>query len=339
MDYTPYIGIALFLLLILVFFIIFRAKKKKKSESADTKALPEKLSKTKNSFLNQISQLLQISSKVDEKLIEELEDILLQADIGVKTTGDIITSLRERIKEKKITEVEAIRSELRFIIEDLMSSDYSENENHLVEPTSKPHVILFVGVNGVGKTTTIGKLAYRYKQQGRSVMMIAGDTFRAAAIEQLTIWSERAGVEIVKQKQGSDAAAVIYDGLTAAIHRKIDVVLIDTAGRQHTKVNLMNELRKVVRTIKKVIPEAPHESLLVVDATTGQNALAQADLFNEAVTISGIVLSKLDGTAKGGIVIGIKHQYNLPVKLIGVGEKISDLKDFQVKEFISALFD
>lgn len=339
MEFTYYIAVALLLFFILAFIIIIVIKKKKKSERIDRKTLPEKLSKTKSGFLYQISQLLQISSKVDENLLEELEDILLQADIGVQTTTDIITSLRARIKEKKISEVEAIRNELRSIIEEMMSSDYAKSENLLVEPDSHPHIILFVGVNGVGKTTSIGKLAYRYKQQGKSVMMIAGDTFRAAAIEQLTIWAERAGVEIVKQKQGSDASSVIYDGLNAAIHRKIDVVLIDTAGRQHTKVNLMNELRKVVRTIKKVVPQAPHESLLVVDATTGQNALAQADLFNEAVKISGIVLSKLDGTAKGGIVIGIKHQYNLPVKLIGVGEKISDLRDFRVKEFISALFD
>ena len=199
--------------------------------------------------------------------------------------------------------------------------------------------MLFVGVNGVGKTTTIGKLAKWFTSQGKSVMLIAGDTFRAAAVEQLTIWAERANATIVKQQQGADPSAVVYDGVMSAVNKKIDVVLIDTAGRQHTKVNLMNELSKIVRTIKKIVPDGPHETLLVVDSTTGQNALSQADIFNEATNLTGLVLTKLDGTAKGGIVIGIKHQLNIPVKLIGVGEALEDLRDFDVNEFVDAIFE
>jgi len=265
--------------------------------------------------------------------------MLIQADVGIQASSDIIDKLRKEIKLNQISQTAEIQKYLEEIIRKLLLEDYSRESDHLKLTTKKPFIILFAGVNGVGKTTTIGKLAKRFTDQGKTVIMIAADTFRAAAIEQLTIWAERAGADIMRQQHGADPSAVVYDGITSAVKRQTDVVMIDTAGRQHTKVNLMNELSKIVRTIKKIVPEAPHETLLVVDATTGQNALAQAEIFDKATKLSGIVLTKLDGTAKGGIVIAIKHQLKIPIKLIGVGETNEDLRDFDVNEFVEAIFE
>ncbi len=297
-----------------------------------------KLAKTRNGFVAKIAEAVNIRTKVDEELMEELEEILIQADIGLPVAIDIIDALREKIRIERITESSLVLSSLKTIIIEMLHKDYSKEDIHLQPPDKPPYVLLFVGVNGVGKTTTIGKLAKRFRDQGKSVMLIAGDTFRAAAIEQLAVWAERADAILQKQQSGSDPSAVIFDGLTSALNKRIDIVLIDTAGRLHNKVNLMKELEKINRTIKKIIPEAPHETLLVVDASTGQNAINQTRLFNEVTDLSGLVLTKLDGTAKGGIVIGIKHQFAIPVKLIGIGEKIDELRDFESDEFVEALF-
>ncbi len=328
------IAIAIILIFFLILQKIRRPVLKKEKEN-----LRIKLAKTKNSFLSKIAEIIKLCGKVDEELLQDLEEMLIQADVGIQASSDIIDKLREEIKLNQISQTTEIQKYLEEIIRKLLLEDYSKESDHLKLTTKKPFVILFAGVNGVGKTTTIGKLAKRFTDQGKTVMMIAADTFRAAAVEQLTIWAERAGADIMKQQHGADPSAVVYDGITSAVKRQIDVVMIDTAGRQHTKVNLMNELSKMVRTIKKIIPEAPHETLLVVDATTGQNALSQAEIFDKATKLSGIVLTKLDGTAKGGIVIGIKHQMKIPIKLIGVGETNEDLLDFDVNEFVEAIFE
>lgn len=330
----PLIAIAI----ILIFFLILQ-KIRKPVLKTEKENLRIKLAKTKNSFLSKIAEIIKLCGKVDEALLQDLEEMLIQADVGIQASSDIIDKLREEIKLKQISQTAEIQKYLEEIIRKLLLEDYSKESDHLKLTKKKPFIILFAGVNGVGKTTTIGKLAKRFTAQGKTVMMIAADTFRAAAIEQLTIWAERAGADIMKQQQGSDPSAVVYDGIYSAVKRQIDVVMIDTAGRQHTKVNLMNELSKIVRTIKKIVPEAPHETLLVIDATTGQNALSQAEIFDKATKLSGIVLTKLDGTAKGGIVIGIKHQLKIPIKLIGVGETNEDLRDFDVNEFVEAIFE
>ena len=342
MTNTYWIILAAVLVAIVIGVVVFALRKRKKTGSSNSvdkqESLRIKLAKTKNGFIGKIAEILSLRGKIDDELLEELEESLIQADVGVETSMTIIEKLREKIQVDKITDSKDIKDVLKVIVEDLLLHDYAAKKDHLQITDQKPYVILFVGVNGVGKTTTIGKLANRFQNMGKQVMLIAGDTFRAAAIEQLTIWADRSKASISKQQQGSDPSSVIFDGLMAAKNKNYDIVLIDTAGRQHTKVNLMNELSKVNRTIKKVIPEAPHEALLVVDSTTGQNALTQADMFNKATDLSGLVLTKLDGTAKGGIVIGIKHQLNIPVKLIGVGEQMNDLRDFDVKEFVEAIF-
>jgi len=314
-------------------------KSKKEISKPESENLRSKLAKTKSSFIGKIAEVIRLRGKVDEELMDELEEILIQADIGVDTSLFIIDKLREEIHLNKLTNQDEVQTHLENIIKEMLLEEYAKDSDHLKIIDKKPFVILFAGVNGVGKTTTIGKLAKGFKDAGKSVLLIAGDTFRAAAIEQLTIWAERANAEIVKQQQGSDASSVVYDGIMKAVNQKFDVVLIDTAGRQHIKVNLMNELSKIVRTIKKIVPNAPHETLLVVDATTGQNAISQAEYFNKAINLSGLILTKLDGTAKGGIVIGIKHQLKIPVKLIGVGERQEDLRDFKVNEFVEAVFE
>ncbi len=328
--------------------IIIRVKKRSselektlKNEISDKEpvSLKIKLAKTKNFFIGRIADLVSQREKLDEELLEDLEEILIQADLGVKTTLDIIKKLGEKIRDERISNSSEIKQILENIVRELLLKDYSLDSDFFPLLDKKPFVILLAGVNGVGKTTTIGKLAKRFKDKGKSVLLIAADTFRAAAIEQLSIWADRAKASIIKPQPGADPASVVYDGLISAVNKKIDVVLIDTAGRQHTKINLMNELSKMSRTIKKVIPEGPHETLLVVDATTGQNAITQAEMFNEAINLTGLVLAKLDGTSKGGIVIGIKHQLNIPVKLIGVGESLDDLRDFDVEEFVKAIFE
>lgn len=314
-------------------------KTAKPAAVAKPESLKVKLAKTKNGFIGKLAEMIHLRGKVDDELLDDMEELMMQADVGVQTSMDIIEKLREDIQAKRISTTDDIQSRLQEIIQEMMLHEYAGmQQGFSIAAETTPYVVLFTGVNGVGKTTTIGKLAKRLKDSGKSVMLVAADTFRAAAIEQLGIWADRAGVDIIKHEHGADPSAVVYDGVMAAKSRKYDVVLIDTAGRQHTKVNLMNELGKITRTIKKILPDAPHETLLVIDATTGQNAVTQAEMFDKAATLTGIVLTKLDGTAKGGIVIGIKHQLQIPVKLIGVGEAQEDLRDFKAEDFVDALF-
>jgi len=298
-------------------------------------SLRERLARTRNKFVGRLAETIRLRGKVDEQMMEELEEALIEGDVGVALSMSIVQRLREEVRLRKITEAAEVQQSLTHILSEFF---VEEGEPVPLAPTVKPWVVLFVGVNGVGKTTTIGKFARRRRAEGHSVTRGAADTFRAAAIEQLGIWAERAGADIVRQQQGADPSSVVYDGLQYALRKGSDVVLIDTAGRQHTKVNLMNELSKIGRTIQKLAPDAPHEVLLVIDATTGQNAIQQARLFNESVTLSGLVLTKLDGTAKGGIVLGIRHELDVPVRLVGVGEAVEDLRDFDPRAFAEALF-
>ena len=295
--------------------------------------LKQGLTKAKQGITDKIDDVLKSYTKVDEELLEELEEILITADVGVNTTMDIIDKLRDKIKENKITEPSGVTAELKNIIEEILT-----NENSTLNVEKSPTIILMVGVNGVGKTTTIGKLANRYKQEGKKILLAAGDTFRAAAIEQLEVWAGRSNVDIIKHQEGADPGAVVFDAIKAAKARKVDLLICDTAGRLHNKANLMNELGKVFKIVDREFPEANKEVLLVVDATTGQNAVVQAKTFKEVADITGIVLTKLDGTAKGGVVLAVKSEVDVPVKLIGVGEKVEDLQDFDAKAFSEALF-
>ena len=295
--------------------------------------LKQGLTKAKQGITDRIDDVLKSYTKVDEELLEELEEILITADVGVNTTMDIIDSLRDKIKSKGITDPMDVREELKSIVEEILT-----NENSKLNVETSPTIILMVGVNGVGKTTTIGKLANRYKKEGKKVLLAAGDTFRAAAIEQLEVWSTRSNVDIIKHQEGADPGAVIFDAIKAAKARKVDLLICDTAGRLHNKTNLMNELGKVFKIVDREFPEAKKEVLLVVDATTGQNAVSQAKTFKEVADITGIVLTKLDGTAKGGVVLAVKSEVDVPVKLIGVGETVEDLQDFDSKAFSDALF-
>lgn len=297
--------------------------------------LKEGLTKTRQGLVEKVEQLITFRKTIDEELYEELEDVLIQADVGVNTTLRLLEGLRREVKERKITE----SADLKELLKEQISLVLQNQGSPLNLPEGQTAVILVVGVNGAGKTTTIGKLAYRYRQQGKRVVVAAADTFRAAAIDQLEIWGNRAGVEVISHKEGSDPAAVVFDALQAARSRRADILIADTAGRLHTKVNLMEELKKVRRVVEREYPDAPHEVLLVLDATTGQNAIQQAKMFTEAAGVTGIVLTKLDGTAKGGIVIAIGDELQIPVKLIGIGEQMDDLRDFSAQEFIEALFD
>ena len=295
--------------------------------------LKQGLTKAKQGITDRVDQVLKSYTKVDDELIEEIEEILITADVGVETTMDIIDKLRDKIKENKITEPSGVKAELKNIIEEILT-----NENSTLNVEKSPTIILMVGVNGVGKTTTIGKLANRYKQEGKKILLAAGDTFRAAAIEQLEVWAGRSNVDIIKHQEGADPGAVVFDAIKAAKARKVDLLICDTAGRLHNKANLMNELGKVFKIVDREFPEANKEVLLVVDATTGQNAVVQAKTFKDVADITGIVLTKLDGTAKGGVVLAVKSEVDVPVKLIGVGEKVEDLQDFDAKAFSEALF-
>ncbi|MFA9498274.1 MAG: signal recognition particle-docking protein FtsY [Deltaproteobacteria bacterium] len=295
------------------------------------KRLKSGLSKTRKLLSTDINDLFAGNRKIDDELLEELEELLITSDIGVQTTQDLIESISK--KSSKISGPEELKAMLKEKILELLSPELPTAR----EITDKPHVIMVIGVNGVGKTTTIGKLASRAASSGKKVILVAADTFRAAAIEQLDIWSQKAGVDIIKHKENSDPAAVSYDGIEAAVARDADMVLVDTAGRIHTKVNLMEELKKIKRTISKKLPGAPHEVLLILDATTGQNALSQVKQFNDAIDVTGIALTKLDGTAKGGIVVSICSTLEIPLKYIGVGEKIEDLQEFDPIEFVDAL--
>ena len=294
--------------------------------------LKEGLAKTKKGFIEKVETLF-TGRKIDEEALEELEEILITADVGTKAAGEIMASLREKAKRGEVKDADSLKEAMKKEMVLILGQPHP-----LVVHGSQPFVILAVGVNGVGKTTTIGKLANRFRSEGLSVLLAAGDTFRAAGIEQLEIWADRAGAQFVKHKSGSDPAAVAFDAIEAARHRGIDVVIIDTAGRLHTKSPFMEELKKIKRVIEKAMPGAPQEILLVVDATTGQNALRQADMFNQVIGVTGIALTKLDGTAKGGIVFAIKKDFGIPVQLIGIGERLDDLRDFNPEEFVEALF-
>lgn len=291
------------------------------------------LSKTKNAIFGQIDEVLKAFVRVDEDLLEELEELLITSDIGVGATEEIMDRLRDEIKAGRLKEKEQVIDTLKTILTDMIG-DGGE-----LDLSGKPTIILVIGVNGAGKTTSIGKISNRLISQGKKVVVAAADTFRAAAIDQLAVWCERSGADIVKQNEGSDPAAVVYDAVNYAKKRGADVLIVDTAGRLHNKTNLMNELAKINRVIDKECPEAVRENLLVLDATTGQNAILQAKEFRNAASITGLVLNKLDGTAKGGIVISIKKELDIPVKFIGVGEKIDDMQEFDSKEFVEALFD
>ncbi|NLN42016.1 MAG: signal recognition particle-docking protein FtsY [Clostridiales bacterium] len=293
--------------------------------------LKEGLDKARQGFTERVDELIKYYREIDDDFFDELEEILITADVGVNTTMEIVDELRDQVKEKKIGDAEKIRNLLKEKITTILASE----EDYDIKT---PSVFLVVGVNGVGKTTTIGKLANLYKNQGKSVLMAAGDTFRAAAADQLKIWGERTGVQVISQKEGSDPAAVIFDAVQAARSRNIDILLCDTAGRLHSKKNLMMELEKINRVIDREYPEAHKEVLLVLDATTGQNAVAQAKLFKEAVGVTGIVLTKLDGTAKGGIIIAVKSELDVPIRFIGVGEQVNDLQPFVPEDFVNALF-
>jgi fused signal recognition particle receptor len=268
--------------------------------------------------------------------LDELEEILFTSDIGVTTTQRLIDSVREKVARKELKDLNRLKTVLRDHIHSFLEVTPVE---HALPAPGEPLVILVIGVNGVGKTTTIGKAAHIFKSEGKKVMLVAADTFRAAANEQLLIWGDRVGAEVIRQDTGADPSAVVFDGITAAISRRFDVVLVDTAGRLHTKTNLMDELQKIHRVSGKKLPGAPHEVWLVLDATTGQNAISQVDIFNKAIGVTGIILTKLDGSAKGGIVVGISQQFGIPIKYIGIGEKVDDLRPFDAQDFVKALFD
>ncbi len=306
-------------------------------EKKDT--LNRGLEKTKESVFKKLSRAVVGKSRVDDEVLDNLEEVLITSDVGVDTTLKIIERIENRVSNDKYLGTEELntilKEEIASLLEENKSGEVSEFEAPL---DKKPYVIMVVGVNGVGKTTTIGKLAHQFKKAGKNVILGAADTFRAAAVDQLTIWSERVGVEIVKQKMGSDPASVAFDTLSSAVNKNADVVIIDTAGRLHNKINLMNELTKIKRVMQKVIPDAPHEILLVLDGSTGQNAFEQAKQFTNATEVNALALTKLDGTAKGGVVIGISDQFKIPVKYIGIGEKIEDLQIFNRNEFVDSLF-
>ena len=291
------------------------------------------LQKTKQALFSPIDQMLKAFTKVDEDLLEELEEMLICADVGAGATDEIIEKLRDDIKEEKIKDADEVRAFLKNTLKEMIG------EGGPLVLNTKPSVILVIGVNGAGKTTSIGKISNKLRQDGKKVVVAAADTFRAAAIDQLAVWCERSNVDLVKQSEGSDPAAVVYDAISYAKNKGADVLIVDTAGRLHNKKNLMNELEKINRVIDRELPGASRENLLVLDATTGQNAVLQAKEFKNAANITGLVLNKLDGTAKGGIVLSIKRELGIPVKFIGVGEKIDDMQPFNAEEFISALFE
>ena len=313
----------------------FSLGKEKKKETLD-----KGLGKTKENILTRLTKAIAGRSTIDDSVLDDLEETLISSDVGVETTLKIIDHLQQRIKRDRYISTSELNSILRAEIATLLRHDDNNFPSDFDQPLPhKPYVILVVGVNGVGKTTTIGKLAYQYKQAGKSVMLGASDTFRAAAVEQLTIWSERVGVPIVQQGMNADPASVAYDTLQSALSKDIDVVIIDTAGRLHNKVGLMNELTKIRKVMQKLVPDAPHEVLLVLDASTGQNAIEQARQFTAATEVNALALTKLDGTAKGGVAIGICDQFKIPVRYIGLGEQMADLQVFDPEAFVDSLFE
>lgn len=298
--------------------------------------LRQGLSETRSGFSGRLDQLIFGAKEINDDLLEEIEEILFTSDLGVVTTQELIDLVQRGLERKELDNPEKLKRALKEHIQSFL--DVPEVELNTPGP-GEPMVIMVIGVNGVGKTTTIGKVAHGFKEEGKNVMLVAADTFRAAAVEQLVIWGERVGAEVMKQKYGADPSAVVFDAVSAALSRRIDIVLIDTAGRLHTKINLMDELQKIYRVTGKKLPGAPHQVWLVLDATTGQNAISQAEMFHKVIGVTGIVLTKLDGTAKGGIVVGICHQLGLPIKYIGIGEKIDDLRHFNAGDFVEAIFD
>lgn len=313
---------------------LFGLFSKKKKETLDTG-----LEKSKTSMVDKLTRAVAGKSKVDDDILDDLEDILVTSDVGVDTTLKIIKRIEERVARDKYVGTSELKSILRDEVAALLAENgTTDGESFTLPADAHPYVIMVVGVNGVGKTTTIGKLAYQFKQQGKRIVLGAADTFRAAAIEQLEIWGERVGVPVVKQQMGSDPASVAFDTLQSAVAQDADVVIIDTAGRLHNQVSLMNELSKIKRVMAKVVPDAPHEVLLVLDGSTGQNAFEQAKQFTAATDVSALAITKLDGTAKGGVVIGISDQFKIPVKYIGLGEKIEDLQVFRKREFVDSIF-
>jgi fused signal recognition particle receptor len=310
------------------------------NDEQEQKKLEEGLEKTRNSFFGKLDRLVRGKDNVDAEVLDQLEELLVTSDVGVGTTLDIIQQVEERVAQDQYVSTKELNTLIRNEIAKLMLEDAPERPADFDAPLPEtPYVIMVVGVNGVGKTTTIGKMAYRYKQAGKKVVLGAADTFRAAAIEQLDVWAERAGVPVVKQKHGADPAAVAFDTIESAESQDADVAIIDTAGRLHTKGGLMEELAKIKRVMSKKVANAPHEVLLVLDASTGQNAIRQAEEFTNSVDVTGLALTKLDGTAKGGVVIGVSHEFQVPVKYIGVGEDIDDLQVFDRTGFVEALFE
>lgn len=308
-------------------------KEKKKSLFA---RLTERLSKTRESFTYQLDTLFLGKKVIDAEMLDDLEEILITADLGVETAMELIEYARRQVKHKELSDPSSLKKALKNKIKDFITGN--ESDATLVMPDTGPFVIMVIGVNGVGKTTTIGKIAHKFQRAGNSVMLVAADTFRAAAVSQLKIWGERNKIEVVAHKEGADPSSVVFDALGIALAKKIDVVLVDTAGRLHTNLNLIEELKKIKRVMGKKLDGAPHEVMLVIDATTGQNGISQAKLFNEAVGVTGITLTKLDGTSKGGIVANICRGMDIPIRFIGIGEQIDDLRDFNAEEFVEALF-
>ncbi|MCF8322170.1 MAG: signal recognition particle-docking protein FtsY [Flavobacterium sp.] len=314
-------------------------KKEQKITEQEKQTLDKGLEKSKTSFFSKLTKAVAGKSKVDDDVLDNLEEILVSSDVGVNTTLKIINRIEKRVSEDKYLGTDELNRILREEIAGLLSETNSgETNDFLIQTKTKPYVIMVVGVNGVGKTTTIGKLAYQFKKAGLNVVLGAGDTFRAAAIDQLQIWADRVGVPIVRQNMGSDPASVAFDTLQSAVAQEADIVIIDTAGRLHNKVNLMNELTKVKRVMQKVVGDAPHDVMLVLDGSTGQNAFEQAKQFTAATEVTSLAITKLDGTAKGGVVIGISDQFQIPVKYIGVGEGIEDLQVFDKNEFVDSFF-
>jgi fused signal recognition particle receptor len=326
--------------------LIFKSRKNKDKDKDNKKdnssnklgwkkRLRQGLSKTHKHLFQNLDKVFLGQKIISPQLLEEVEELLISTDLGVNTTQQIIDHIQEQLSRKQLKDYASVKAAIR----DKLLQILGDNKGGLSLEAASPLVIMMLGVNGVGKTTTIGKLAYRYRQQGKKVMLVAADTFRAAAIEQLQIWGQRVGVEVMGHQTGADPSAVVYDSLAAAQARDMDLLIIDTAGRMHTKKNLMEELKKMKRVAGKCMPGAPHETLLVLDSATGQNAIAQARQFHQDLELSGLVLTKLDGTAKGGVVIGITSELGLPIKLIGVGEDLEDLQDFDSSEFVNALFE
>lgn len=323
----------------------FNKKNRDGAESDEPSPVPDKglfqrlrqgLSKTRATLTGRLDRLFLGKKEITDELLEELEEILFTSDIGVATTQKLIHSVQDKVHRKELKDPEKLKDVLRDHMLELLDVPSVE---HPMPAPEEPRVIMVIGVNGVGKTTTIGKTAQRFRSQGKQVMMVAADTFRAAAVEQLSVWGERVGATVIKQDTGADPSAVVFDAMTAAVSRKVDLVLIDTAGRLHTKTNLMEELEKIHRVTGRKLPGAPHEVWLVLDATTGQNAISQAEMFNKAIGVTDIVLTKLDGTAKGGIVVGISKQLGIPINYIGIGEKVDDLRPFNAADFVRAIFE